>query len=524
MPSTPRHQGESNSSASTPLLPVAEYVRMSTDHQRYSTANQAAAIRAYAASHAMRIVRTFRDEGKSGLDIDRRSGLRDLLNEVQRGATDFRAILVYDVSRWGRFQNTDESAYYEYLCTRVGIKIIYCAEPFQNDNSPLDAIVKSVKRAMAGEYSRELSTKVFAGQCRLVRLGYHQGGSAGYGLRRVLIDARHDVKAMLGPGERKSLQTDRVILAPGPSDEIAVVERIYRDFVERRMSELEIAKILVSDEKVTDLGRPWTRGTVHQVLTNEKYIGNNVYNRTSSKLHQPTRRNAPDEWVRCDGAFQGIVSTAMFEAARAIILERSARLADTEMLTLLKELLGRVGTLSGLIIDEQENMPSSSCYQSRFGGLLRAYELIGYTPERDYRFIEVNRALRAWRPSVVQDIADRLRGVGAEVLHDPPSGVLTVNGEWTASVIISRCLYSGPLRSRWRLRLDPQCVTDLIIAVRMDRSNEAALDYYIFPRIDLGIWPSQLRDDNMPLIDSYRFETLMILEDLAERALIKEAA
>ena len=132
-------------------VPVAEYVRMSTDHQRYSTANQSAAIHEYASGHGMVIVRTYMDEGKSGLDIGGRDALRRLLEDVQRGPVDFKAILVYDVSRWGRFQNADESAHYEYLCTKAGIRIVYCAEPFDNDGSSLSTIVKNVKRAMAGE-------------------------------------------------------------------------------------------------------------------------------------------------------------------------------------------------------------------------------------------------------------------------------------------------------------------------------------------------------------------------------------
>ncbi len=49
-------------------------------------------------------------------------------------------------------------------------------------------VMKAMKRLMAGEYSRELSAKVFAGQCRLIEKGYRQGGMAGYGLRRRLID------------------------------------------------------------------------------------------------------------------------------------------------------------------------------------------------------------------------------------------------------------------------------------------------------------------------------------------------
>jgi DNA invertase Pin-like site-specific DNA recombinase len=92
--------------------------------------------------------------------------------------------------------------------------VIYCAEQFDNDGSPVSTIVKGVKRAMAGEYSRELSVKVFAGQCRLIEKGFRQGGPPGFGLRRMLIDENGNEKGLLHLGEYKSLQTDRVILVP----------------------------------------------------------------------------------------------------------------------------------------------------------------------------------------------------------------------------------------------------------------------------------------------------------------------
>ncbi len=42
-----------------PVIRAAEYVRMSTEHQKYSTENQDEAIRAYATTHGMKIVRTY---------------------------------------------------------------------------------------------------------------------------------------------------------------------------------------------------------------------------------------------------------------------------------------------------------------------------------------------------------------------------------------------------------------------------------------------------------------------------------
>ena len=98
--------------------PAAEYVRMSTDHQQYSTANQSQAIREYAARHGFRIEKTYEDSGKSGLNLDNRQALKQLIEDVQNGTAEFATILVYDVSRWGRFQDADESAYYEYICKR----------------------------------------------------------------------------------------------------------------------------------------------------------------------------------------------------------------------------------------------------------------------------------------------------------------------------------------------------------------------------------------------------------------------
>lgn len=134
-----------------------------------------------------------------------------------------------------------------------------------------------------------------------------------------------------------------------------------------------------TENVATETGKPWSRGVVHQILTNEKYIGNNVYNRTSFKLKAQHVKNPPEEWVRKADAFRALVPIEKFFQVREIIAQRSSHYEDDQLLGMLRQLLAKHGALSGLMIDEEEALPSSSAFRSRFGSLLRAYRLVGYT-------------------------------------------------------------------------------------------------------------------------------------------------
>ena len=503
---------------------AAEYVRMSTEHQQYSTENQADKIREYAARRNIAIVRTYADEGKSGLNIGGRLALQQLIHDVESGQADFNLVLVYDVSRWGRFQDADESAYYEYICKRKNIHVVYVAEQFENDGSPVSTIVKGVKRAMAGEYSRELSAKVFAGQCRLIELGYRQGGPAGYGLRRVLIDQTGSVKGELSRGEHKSLQTDRVILMPGPDPEIQNVNMIYRWFIDDGLREFEIAQRLNTMGVPTDLERDWTRATVREVLTNEKYIGNNVYNRISFKLKKHRVSNEPDMWIKKEGAFEGIVPPEVFYTAQGILRARAHRYSNEELIEKLRNLYQNRGYLSGLIIDETEGMPSASAYIHRFGSLIRAYQAVGYTPDRDYRFLEINQYLRRLHPDIIAHTERMIADLGGTVQRDPATDMLNVNQEFTASLVLSRCQLHENGRRRWKVRFDTGLAPDITVAVRLDETNQAPLDYYLLPRLDFGQARVSLADHNGLEYESYRFDNLDYLYGMAERSRIRRAA
>ncbi len=499
---------------------AAAYVRMSTEHQQYSTENQACAIDAYALSRGIDVVRTYADQGKSGLRLDGREALKQLLSDVEAGKADFQAVLVYDVSRWGRFQDPDESASYEIRCKQCGVAVHYCAEQFENDGSPVSSIIKSVKRTMAGEYSRELSVKVFAGQSRQIGLGHRQGGTAGFGLRRQLIDHAGTPKGLLARGEHKSIQTDRVVLVPGPPEETATVEAIYRNFVERLMTEQEIAIWLNQEGICSDVGAAWTRGRVHEVLINEKYIGNNVWNRRSFKLKKDYVKNPPEVWIRADGVFDPVISRHMFEAARRIIQARSARWSDEEMLAALRELLQTQGYLSGIVIDEANNCPSRSSFTSRFGSILRCYELIGYSPDRDYRYVEANRQLRAKYPVIIAETFDKIRALGGYIEMRGENGQVVVNAEFTISIVLSRCTTLPSGSKRWVIRIDTGLLADLTVVVRMTEDGAEALDYYLFPAMDMNTECIKLQEENEAGLDAYRFDSLDGLYELSSRVML----
>jgi hypothetical protein len=390
---------------------------------------------------------------------------------------------------------------------------VYCAEQFENDGSPVSTIIKGVKRAMAGEYSRELSAKVFKGQCKLIELGYRQGGPAGFGLRRMLLDQAGEQKGILRRGEHKSLQTDRVVLVEGPEEEISVVRDIYDRFVQEGLTERQIADWLNDQDVPTDSSSPWTRGRVHSILTNEKYIGNNVWNRVSFKLKQQRVVNSEGDWVRADNVFPAIVDPEKFYTAKGIIQERGRRFSREEMIQRLEQLCRARGYLSGALIDDADGLPSSTAYRTRFGGLVEAYRLAGYVPDRSFEYVEVNRRLRRTHPNLLGDLIQDLESTGAAVEHDDASDLLSINGTYTAAMLLSRCSQTPAGSLKWLVR--DRSTADIVIVVRMDPANEQPSDYYLIPRLGVHLDQLQLRQFNGARIDTYRFDTLSFFVGMA---------
>src|SRR6266403_295538 len=423
------------------LVPAAQYLRKSPEHQQYSLENQSTAIQRYADSQGFEVVRTYSDAAKSGLVLRHRIGLRQLLQDVVSGSPDYRVILVYDVSRWGRFQDTDESAHYEFLCKSAGVPVHYCAETFANDGTLPSLIMKALKRTMAGEYSRELGVKVLAGQKRLALLGFKQGGMPGYGLRRMLVSERRSVYALA-----------------------------------RELNRRGVAYIG---------GSEWHYQAVYNVLTHPKYAGCHAFGRTSSRLYTPTVKLPKSEWILKHGAFEPIIDAATFAEAQTILEERTFNKTDEDLLDGLRGLLASERRLSLTLIQNSANLPSPSTYRNRFGSLRRAYELIGYGHPDQFGPLEMRRRTQALREELIAKIVSTL-----------PNEISIVRrgGRWRSrlrlprglivSVLVARSVRTWKETLRWLIdpvRRESKCIT---LLARLDSSNRSFLDLHIFPYID----------------------------------------
>jgi DNA invertase Pin-like site-specific DNA recombinase len=279
-------------------MKVALYIRRSTDEvlQKFSLEVQEDLLRAYATSRGHDVVDVYLDSA-SGRNVDKRTGFQSLIRAVAEGAH-FQAVLVRDVSRWGRFQDLDESAYWEFFCRYHGVDVVYAEEEFSRDeSSPYLSLQKALKRFTAAEHSREKARLVQFGHYRSVRAGNKLGGIPPHGYDRALFDSDGNILQRLQPGERKLLSTHSVKLVPGDPAKVAAVRLIFDLFVKSHVNVSAIATELNARGFIAPRGGPWTAGTLERILINPVYIGRaHAIFRQSPNFAEPTEVISDPSW------------------------------------------------------------------------------------------------------------------------------------------------------------------------------------------------------------------------------------
>jgi DNA invertase Pin-like site-specific DNA recombinase len=394
--------------------------------------------------------------------------------------------MVYDVSRWGRFPNSDEAAYYEFACHSSGVPLHYCAEQFANDGTLTSALLKALKRAMAAEFSRELGEKVFQGKSRLVQMGFWVGGKPGYGFRRLMVSKDGKPKQVMGPGEYKSLTTDRVILIPGPRNEIAIVRTIF-SLAAVGNGASAIARELNNRGMTTRSGHAWTHQTVVQVVRNPTYMGCNTWNRRNQKLHGRSEKVPPERWITKRLAFRPLVDEATFNRAQASVPGRKWW-SEQEMLRRLRRLLKSKGRISETLMKSARGMPCTFSIRKQFGSYRELYDRLGYRLGQEFihRCAQSERSLKL-RKEVATSICRLFPGhVNFTELQSGNHSkrvILHVDGRYFVSILLCRMQHRrGKLCWKWEAKSAEK--NNITLLCKINDTHDQATEYYLVPNMN----------------------------------------
>jgi hypothetical protein len=346
--------------------------------------------------------------------------------------------------------------------------VIYTTIGKPRENDRFAPVYLQFERFRAAEYVRELSGKVWNGMMKLAEQGYWTGGAPPYGLQRLLLDEKREPVHVLEKGKRKAIQNQRVTLVPGDPAEVAVVQRIFHEFVELLYSEYLIAERLNADGILSAKGYRWTAGMVIARLQNEKYVGTMVYNRTTKKLKTPTRHNPPEQWVRTAEAFEGVIELEQFLRAQEIFAERRRKYLSEEMLKQLHGLQHRYGLWHPSLVRLLEDAPSPSTFAHRFGGLDHAFQQLYREP----------------RDKARQLVHDQISQQVSAVL--PYSDFLVLDEKLTVSVQPAVPMLSG-YTAYWPFRPDNRQMIDITLGVLLSHPDDFdILGYVAMPRLLAG--------------------------------------
>lgn len=479
------------------ICAVAYYRHSAQDRQENSVAIQQEQVQQWARDNNVTIIHEFADRGKSGLTADGRDAFNDMMENWVKRRNDFLYVLCLDVSRWGRFQDIDLSATYSADCKRHGKLVIYTTLGKPKENDQLYQVHVHFERYRAAQYSKELSDKVLRGCIKIAQQGFWAGGKPPYGLKRLLLDERRNPLQTLSPGQRKGIQNQRVTLAPGDEHQVAVVRRIFDEFVHQNKDAADIAVGLNRNGIASPGGRQWDSGKVRRILFNELYLGTIVYNKTTQKLKTPTHRNPESAWIKTGHSFDPLVDPAVFERAREIMNRLALRYTPPYMIEQLQRLFEEHGSFSSSMIRADFDAPSPATYAQRFRSLDNAYQQV---------FGIAITKVRSEVESLLRGLVDQVENY---------DDFLVVNRKFTVFIQPSVPIAYG-YNQYWYFRPDHRGTVDITLGVPMSgHDGPQILGYLALPRLLLKDKGFRLFGSSEARLDMYGHTGLEVIFHLA---------
>lgn len=465
---------------------VAYYRHSAQDKQVNSIPLQREQVRQWADQHGLEVIQEFADHGKSGLSTEGRFAFLDMLENWVKKRNDFRYILVLDVSRWGRFQDTDLGAAISQECTQHGKTVVYTSLGMPNQEDPLYSIFVNFERFRAAQYSRELGDKVSKGILYLSAKGYWHGGPPPLGFRRMLVDEKGNHLHELAHGERKAIQNHRVVLVPGPEREVNMVRRIFHLFTVEGMCEREISQLLQNEPTPYYWKHNWCRRYVHEILRNATYAGHRHYATKSFRLNKLQKKYNRSKWKYALNAHEPLISQEVFDLTQKMIVERRFSARRVKALKRVRE-----------IYDRQETMPQAVLTHAIRDSLLRK----GFHREYGDQEALLHHAYQELLDRGLETVKEELRKQVSTLEEGDRFWV--VNRTHLFAPHVALFLSIGAI-SRWCFRLDSRAVIDFNLCVLMDTPRKGGIVHYlVLPRTFKRLRALRIASLNDPLVETY---------------------
>jgi len=289
------------------------YLRKSTDLQETSLEQQRENVLLFAQKHAIKVVKFFAEEA-CGENVEGRPQFRRMI-DCCKAQQSFQYVLVYDISRWGRFENPKESVYWEVEVERTGKRVVFVSEGFKEESIGT-SITNFVKSAEASEYLKNIRRQTVRGMLYNAKQGFWMGGRPPYGYDRAIIE-NGKITEVLPEGRQKSIKSQKIKLVINKK-QAKVIKTIFVMFVKQGLSVHAITTFLNQSQHIPPRGTMWTKSSLWRILHNDTYVGTLVYNRENRhKRHGKHKYNSKDKWVTVENAHEPIIPIELWEGVQA---------------------------------------------------------------------------------------------------------------------------------------------------------------------------------------------------------------
>ena len=280
---------------------VAAYCRVSTDNEAQldSLENQIESFRMRITRHAnWELVKIYADEGITGTSAKKRPQFMEMMNACKEGKID--RIITKSVSRFAR--NTIDCIKYVRELKTYGVSIMFEKEDLDTATSVSEMLL-SIMASFAQEESRSISENLKWG----IRKRFEEG---------------HEIRVRLY-GFRHSEKEDFQIVP----EEAKIVREIYLRYVHGE-EPLPIMNDMVRRRVPAPSGKKWNRLQIDRMLTNEKYSGDAIMQKTyvvDHLTHKQVKNRGELPMYKVDDVHSAIIEKHLFDQVQRIRVMKNSR-------------------------------------------------------------------------------------------------------------------------------------------------------------------------------------------------------